>query len=353
MTQKIPPDRMTPKERMTAWITGQPYDRIPCKPFLGQNTAKLFGASNRAFNTSPQVMAEVIEGIFKKFRPDSVSINAGLQSIPEALGTKLIFPDYGPPRIDDPGLTDYAVLKDLEPVNPDKDGRFPNFFEALEDVRGRIGLLVPIDFSLGGPFTSAVLLVGLEKFMRDTVHNQEAIHRVMRLTTDSLKNVLSKVAQTETGASLAEPIASTLVVSPRIFKKFVKPYLQELTAFLKDKFSRNLGLHICGKSKTIWSDVAETGVSGFSLDNLESLEEAKNEIGSKVTLIGNVPPVEVLQTGSPSDVFNSAQKCLDEAADSPKGFMLASGCEVAIDTPPENILALMDAARLYGQRNYS
>jgi uroporphyrinogen decarboxylase len=35
--------------------------------------------------------------------------------------------------------------------------------------------------------------------------------------------------------------------------------------------------------------------------------------------------------------------------DSPAGFILGSGCEVPINTPPENIDALIMAARKYGR----
>jgi uroporphyrinogen decarboxylase len=317
---------------------------------LGQNAAKYFGESNRTFNTSPKVTVKVLEGVFRRFRPDSISVNAGLQSIPEAIGTKLTFPEFAPPRIDEPGLKDYNQLSVLAPIDPNRDGRLPNFFEALEELRSKIGSEVPLDFSLGGPFTSAVLLVGLEKLMRDTVLDQENVHRVLELTTSSIIKVLEKVAKTESGASLAEPMASTMVVSPKVFRTFVKPYLEKIVTHMREKCQRNLGIHICGKTRKIWTDVVETGITAFSLDNLENLADAKQEIGQNVTLIGNIPPIEVLREGTRQEVLLSAEMCLKAAADNPKGFMLASGCEVVIDTPEENILAMMDAVRIYGQK---
>jgi len=40
-----------------------------------------------------------------------------------------------------------------------------------------------------------------------------------------------------------------------------------------------------------------------------------------------------------------ALRCLRACADSPRGFVLASGCEVPVETPPENVHALIAAAR--------
>ncbi|MDR2456077.1 MAG: methylcobamide--CoM methyltransferase, partial [Deltaproteobacteria bacterium] len=90
-----PKDALTPKERMAAFAAGKGLDRLPCKPFLGQNASKLFGYTNKAYNTNPEAAAAVLEAVFRRFRPDSVTVNAGLQCVAEALGAKFRFPEYG------------------------------------------------------------------------------------------------------------------------------------------------------------------------------------------------------------------------------------------------------------------
>jgi uroporphyrinogen decarboxylase len=347
--REVPKDLLTPKERMAAMAAGRPLDRVPCKPFLGQNASKLFGSTNRAFNTSPKATADVLEAIFRRFRPDSISVNAGLQSVAEALGAVFRFPEYGPPVIEAPGLADYDRLDELEGEDASGKARLPNFLEAYEDLSGRIGDEAPVDISLGGPFTSAVFLVGLDKIMRDTVRRPEEVHRVLRLTTATLKNLIAKAAALGSPVGLAEPMASNAVVSPKTFRQFAKPYLAELAAFMREGWSRGLGLHICGRTKLVWTDLIEIPLAAFSLDNLESLAEAKAAVGQDMAHIGNVPPIEVLQDGTPQDVEESAKACLAAAADNPRGFILASGCEVLVDTPPENIQAMMDAARVHGR----
>ncbi|MDR2456499.1 MAG: uroporphyrinogen decarboxylase family protein, partial [Deltaproteobacteria bacterium] len=287
--------------------------------------------------------------VFRRFRPDSVTVNAGLQCVAEALGAKFRFPEYGPPVIEAPGLSSYDDADELDGLSASSLGRLPNFFSAWEDVSGRIGSEVVVDFSLGGPFTTAVYLVGLDKILRGIVRQPDSVRKVLRLTTDAVKSVFLKAHSLGAAAGLAEPMASCAVISPSAFRSFAKEPLEEISALAKELYGRGLGLHICGKSRKIWPDLAEIGLSGFSLDNIESLSEAKASIGSKLTLIGNVPPIEVLKDGTPEETAASAKACLDAAKDSPKGFILASGCEILVDTPPENIDAMMDAARLYGR----
>jgi uroporphyrinogen-III decarboxylase len=56
-----------------------------------------------------------------------------------------------------------------------------------------------------------------------------------------------------------------------------------------------------------------------------------------------------LLMGTPEDVMREARDNLRQAYDNPKGYILSTGCDLPIETPRENILALMNAARLYGK----
>ncbi|MGI6713333.1 MAG: uroporphyrinogen decarboxylase family protein [Bacillota bacterium] len=38
-----------------------------------------------------------------------------------------------------------------------------------------------------------------------------------------------------------------------------------------------------------------------------------------------------------------------KAYDNSKGYVLGTGCRVPLNTKPDNIMALMDAARVYGK----
>ena len=93
----------------------------------------------------------------------------------------------------------------------------------------------------------------------------------------------------------------------------------------------------------------DTGIGCFSLDNVEDLTEAKEVLGNHMCIQGNVPPVEIMKNGTPEEVMEAAKICIQKGYDSPKGFVLTSGCQLPIGTPKENMHALMDAARIYGR----
>ena len=109
------------------------------------------------------------------------------------------------------------------------------------------------------------------------------------------------------------------------------------------------GAHICGKTSPIWGDLADAGLFSFSIDNCEDLEKAKNAVGDRMRIAGNVPPVDVMREGTIDEVIASCRECLDKCADSPAGFILNTGCQLPIGTPKQNVEAFIYAARKYGR----
>jgi uroporphyrinogen decarboxylase len=90
--------------------------------------------------------------------------------------------------------------------------------------------------------------------------------------------------------------------------------------------------------------MAQTGAAALSIDQTQ-IREARERIGSRVCLMGNVRPAETLLGGTPEAVRREAAQCIADGRGNPGGFILATGCEVPIETPPENIDALIAVAR--------
>lgn len=96
-------------------------------------------------------------------------------------------------------------------------------------------------------------------------------------------------------------------------------------------------------------DMVDTGPDMLSIDNLVDLEYVKGQVGKRLPILGNVPPVDVLMLGSRSDIFESVKTCILKGKDSPKGYIVASGCDITQNVPVENIDHMMEAVRKYGR----
>jgi len=349
MIEIIKADEMTPKERMDAFAEGKDIDRIPCSPFLGESCAPIFGHSIAEHNHSIQAIVDTAIGSFEKFRPDSIGIGPGLQGIPEAMGCKVGFPENNTPFISQTAIKDYSEIDKLRPIDPYKDGRISYFLEGLKITNERIGNEVYVGSSMGGPFTTAAFLRGTENFLKDMSKNPEMAHQLLEISTESVIRYIDAVCDLGLSVSIAEPIASCTMISSKRFREFAKPYLKKCMDRIIERRGAGTTLHICGRTKKIWADMVDIGIGNLSLDNIDDIGELKEQFGDKVCLIGNVDPVERIMRGSREDIYAAAKECIRKAHDNPKGYVLSTGCDVPIGTNPDKILALMDAARIYGR----
>ncbi|MDF2928414.1 MAG: uroporphyrinogen decarboxylase [Anaerospora sp.] len=64
--------------------------------------------------------------------------------------------------------------------------------------------------------------------------------------------------------------------------------------------------------------------------------------------MGNVDPGGIMYSGSPQDVRLKTLEGILEAYDSPKGYVVMSGCSLPVETPLENIQMMMDTVREVG-----
>jgi uroporphyrinogen-III decarboxylase len=93
--------------------------------------------------------------------------------------------------------------------------------------------------------------------------------------------------------------------------------------------------------------MVETGAQILELDYKTNLTMAKKIMEGKCTFLGPVNPALIWAAGKPSEVEESARQAIEVLA--PGGeFILGAGCALGYNTPPDNIHALVEAAKKYG-----
>lgn len=342
-------DEMTPLERSAAMAQGKSYDRLPCRPSLGEQPTRLTGVTVMQYLNSPQIIAAAQIAAFKTYGQDGIGVGPDQFGLAEALGAKMVYIADNIPQIGEPYIKKVEEIGKIRMINPLKDGRFPLYLEALDILGEKIGDLVKVGTGIGGPFTAAALLRGTANFLRDTVKNPEAVHQLLELTTANIMEYIEVCWKRGFTCSIGESLGTTTVISPRQFRDFVLPYLSKIGSWFQEKTGKGYSLHICGKTKKIWHHMADTGAASISLDHMEDLGEAKRMIGHLVSLSGNVDPIDVMLHGDRADILQAARECIAKAGDNPKGYVLGTSCRVPLQTKTENIIALMDGVRIYGR----
>lgn len=109
-------------------------------------------------------------------------------------------------------------------------------------------------------------------------------------------------------------------------------------------------LHICGDSSLILPDMIATGAPVLELDYKTDMRLAKELMRGKTTFLGPVNPELLWAAKDPAKVDAAAKEAVEILA--PGGeFILGPGCALGYSTPADNIHALVEAARKYGNYN--
>jgi len=341
---------MKPYERVLAAINLEEPDKVPVVPQITYTTARLLGIKFSEAMRNAKALANALIAGYTGFGYDGVYVGweSSFNLLAEAIGCKLREYDDSLPSVSEPLIKDESDLSRMKVPNPQTDGRLPIHLEALKIVNEQIGREAAIFSYIPGPLTLAGILRGTEKLLMDLLKKRKFVYEILRVSTSS--STQFALAKLDAGAQIivvADPTASSSVISPKMFEEFSYPYLSVILSSIKEH-GGTPSLHICGNTIPILERMSKTGAEILELDSVVDLATAKRTIGRTVCLQGNIDPARTLMMGAPSDVFTQARKCMDAACEG-GGFVLSSGCEIPLDTPHENVRSMVEAARRYGR----
>ncbi len=142
-----------------------------------------------------------------------------------------------------------------------------------------------------------------------------------------------------------------LLLSPAMYRAVLKPIHADYIAFIRERTKARVFFHTDGDVFDLVDDFIDVGVDILnpvqtSAGRMSNLAELKRRWGSRLTFCGAIDTHRVLPTGTPDDVRSEVHRVLDVMAPG-GGYMLASVHTIMDDVPPENIVAMVDAAGEY------
>ncbi|MBT0894418.1 uroporphyrinogen decarboxylase family protein [Geobacter hydrogenophilus] len=338
---------MTPLQRLAAYAKGEPIDRLPCVPIVGNTAARVIGARVGDFRGNGRLIAEAQVAAYRLFGYDTIRVFTDLYTQAEAMGATVHYPADETAYLEAPAIADPAEIQRLQPADPHRDGNLPHHLEAMRIAVDAVGAEVPVTGAVTCPFTNASFLVGAETLARLMLREPETVHRLCELSLETSIRYAEAIIEAGAIPSLTDAMSSSTVISPRQFREFSYPYLKRLIDFIHGR-GKSVTLHICGKTAKIWEAMADAGADCISIDNDASLLDAKREVGEWVRLMGNVHPSAVMLQGTPEDVRQATLDCIRQGHDNPRGYIVASGCSLPTETPFANIRAMLDTVREVG-----
>ena len=321
-------------------------DRLPVTVLGGPYCSRFTDYSIREILTDAKKSAEAHLAFFDRFKPDSLIVYNDIFLEAEAVGCELEFPEDNVSHPKAPLLEDKSRLAALRVPDPARDGRLPYFFECCQRVSAGLPETGSMGLGHSGPWNIAIQTRGAEQLLVDTATDPEFVHELMRFTTETVRAVGDALIEAGFSPSLGEASASCSLISPKIYREFIKPYHKELRDYFRSK-GANLSLHVCGFIDPIMEDVIETGITFLSLDAPSSLKKIVELSKGRVTIMGNVPTA-FFATASREEMEQAIDGCLSTAAEG-GGYVLASGCEIPLNSTEDRVDHFFEYGRKSGR----
>jgi uroporphyrinogen-III decarboxylase len=268
----------------------------------------------------------------------------GMCTEPSAFGARCTFPVNEFPHAHKVLLSGDGI-DSLPLPNPKTDGLLPFVLNRLKLAQPRIeDAGHKIRFAVArGPLNIASYLMGTSEFLTLLMMDPERAERLIKKITVFLKEWLSLQRETFPsidGVFLLDDIIGFLGETD--FRTICLPHFKELFGTdVSVKF-----LHNDAPCKVSAPFLPEMGVNLFNMGFDVTLNELKTMTGNRVTLVGNIPPRDVLASGAPDDVTRVTIELLNSLEDRSR-IVLSCGGGMPLGVKSENITAFVNAAKYH------
>ena len=288
-------------------------------------------ANLKATETFPDVM--FLPGFWSEY---------GMCSEPSAFGARSSFPYNEFPHAF-AFIESVDQIADLPQPDPVKDGLGPLVINRLKLNERKINDAGhQIRFSVSrGPLNIASYLMGTTEFMLAMMTNPVEVHQLIRKITDYLKafhDHQSDMFPSIDGILMLDDIIG--FISGDQFVEFGLPYFKEIY----DREQSIKFLHNDAPCIESAGFLGEMGVNLFNMGFETDLNELKQVTGNSVTMLGNIPPRDVLARGSVEEIRESVASLMNRLDDHSRViFSCGGGMPPGVTTDQLN--AFIDAVR--------
>jgi len=238
------------------------------------------------------------------------------------------------------------------------DSPFEEVAEFAKALREKTDyLLVGGDFE-GHVFAGAQSLRGWDVFLLDLLERpafaEALMDRIVQTHCDRfdrywrfLGQYLDVIAFCDDLGTQAAPI-----LSPKLYRKMIKPYHRKLYSYVKKKSGAFVFLHSDGSIYRLIPDLIEAGVDILNPVQTTAAEmdtrKLKKEFGDDLVFWGGGCDTQrILPRGTRQEIRDEVKRRVDDLAPG-GGFVFSQVHNILPDVPPENIMTMYEAIWEFG-----
>lgn len=303
---------------------------------------------------NPELACEVTMQPLRRFDLDAAILFSDILTIPDAMGLGLYFGEGEGPRFKNP-VQNLADIKKL--AVPDMDSELGYVMDAVRTIRRELDGQVPLIGFSGSPWTLATYMIegGSSKDFAKTkgllYGESKTLHHLLAVLADSVAAYLN--AQIAAGAQ-AVMIFDTWggSLTAETYKAFSLDYMQRtLEQLNREAEGRKVPVVLFTKGGGPWLEtMAATGCDALGVDWTQNIAEARQRVGDKVALQGNLDPGVLY--GAPDCIKKQVQQVLEDFGPHP-GHIFNLGHGIHQHVNPDNVKVLVDSVHEISRKIHS
>ncbi len=381
---------MTPRERLLTALDHRQADRVPIDlggnqtgihKFAYQKLIDLLGLKEDiVIMDAVQQLAMPSEAVLQRLHVDTRYIWAGgaksfkggivknqrdgrlWHDLTDEFGITWSMPDDNPYYMD----ISHSPLADMsiEQIRdyPFPKGDDPTRFQGLRDRAMRIRKDTPypvISGISGVVYEICWYMRGLENLYIDMIEQpailEAIIDRTLEFWLGWFKLFLDEIGDVVDVIMIGDDLTGQggPLFSPQIYRSIVKPRHKRLVQYIKSRTKAKIWYHSCGSILEYIPDLLDNGIDilnpvQISAKNMEP-QGLKAAYGDKLVFWGGgIDSQHILPRATPEEVHKHV-RCNVEALKPGGGYVFNNVHNIQADVPPENVLAMFDAALEFGQ----
>jgi uroporphyrinogen-III decarboxylase len=338
---------MTPKQRFLASLRLEEPDRLPVMyQHLGgaDHLQSITGLNLKQGYSDPEAFVKLSIASYKVFGFDNVMAGWGdLLMEASAFGAKLRFRDDRQYPREEPLPMDQ--IDQTSEVDPLRHPQWSVLLKAAKLLNERIGHEVLVLGCTSSPFIVAGSVMGYENLLVAQMTEGEAVHRLLRKITASEETFMEELAEFAgleavfISDALADADQNTLPLSHEFDLDYTKMIIEAARAV-----DLKVIVHNCSESPYAKEEIEAYQPSAIHLPvKWHGLSEIVYELKGRHGLVAGVDHRNLIYRTAPDRIMAETRRVGNDFANVP-GLILAPACELAFDTPLDNISAFREAA---------
>ena len=242
--------------------------------------------------------------------------------------------------------------------DPDDPGRYRGLQKAIKDAYEKGDQAIMMTVAPAGSWEHTWTLRGPEQALIDLLLNRELYEEILDRTVNfqisQWRRALHEVGPWIDIAALSDDLGTQTgpMMSPGIYRQIFKPRLIRIINEIRNLSKAKIYIHSDGSIYDFLPDLIDAGIEIINPVQKEcrkmGLSRLKKDFGDKLVFWGGSVQTGHLEFNTPSEVEAEACEAIEILAPG-GGFVFAPIHNIQPTVPPENIVALMQAAQRFGR----